>query len=272
MPNANTSFVQEFQLVENEVKFYKEEGYLCLPGLLSEADALDIAGEVTDIVMKLMEIPPEQLNQARDDRDKLRQTTQYLAGGKLDAMINSPALRAIAEQLMGGPSTLYMPFTAVKCGGGGGRFHFHQDNQYTRYTDGLKGINIWFALGRMTPDNGCLQIVPRSHLRGTLEKAGGGPAGAIKAEKADFLAIPPDFLPVRMRPGDAVAFSRLTVHGSGPNTTNLPRVGYATQFFRNDAMAVWDNQPPRPLLGANRFQTRPVERIGPAEPRSLDGH
>jgi 2-oxoglutarate-dependent dioxygenase len=213
------------------------------------------------------------LAQARHDQDKLRQTTQYLAGGKLDALVNSPSLRALAGQLMEGDSSLYMPFTAVKSGGGGGRFHFHQDNQYTRFTDGLKGINIWFALGEMTPENGCLQIVPRSHLRGTLEKGSGGASAApIKADSEDFIAAPKDFLPVRMRCGDAVAFTRLTVHGSGPNTTNAPRLGYATQFFRNDTMAIWDNQPPRPLMGAQRYPTGPVDRIGPIEAKSLDGH
>ena len=68
---------------------------------------------------------------------------------------------------MEGPATLYLPFTAVKSGGGGGRFHFHQDNQYTRF-DG-PGINIWIALSPMSPENGCLQVVPRSHLAGTLD-------------------------------------------------------------------------------------------------------
>jgi 2-oxoglutarate-dependent dioxygenase len=273
MPPITDSIVRPLQLVDNEVRFYKEEGYLLLPGLLSEQNALAIAQEVIDIVVKVMGVAPEQLNRAREDQDKLRQTTQYLAGSKLDAMVNSPSLRSIAGRLMGGDSTLYMPFTALKSGGGGGRFHFHQDNQYTRYSDGMHGINIWFALGEMTPENGCLQIVPRSHRKGTLEKgAGGDPASPIKTDPSDFLAVPSNFLPVRMRAGDAVAFSRLTVHGSGPNTTNAPRVGYATQFFRNDAMATWDNQPPRPLKGANRFPTAPVHHIGPVEAKSLDGH
>jgi ectoine hydroxylase-related dioxygenase (phytanoyl-CoA dioxygenase family) len=83
---------------------------------------------------------------------------------------------------------------------------------------------------------------------------------------------PDDFLPVRMRAGDAVAFTRLTVHGSGENRTPDPRVAYAVQFYRDDAEAVWDNKPPRRLKGANRWSVTPVDRITPPDPKGGDGH
>jgi 2-oxoglutarate-dependent dioxygenase len=220
-------------------------------------------------IFECLGTPRDRLNRAEASSDKLRQTTQYLAGSRIDALVNSPNLLAIAAQLLGGPSSLYMPFTAVKNGGGAGRFHFHQDNQYTRFTDGLGGINIWFAFNDMTPENGCLQVVPRSHLRGTLDPASSPDNDAHRMVKIE----PKDFLPVRMRAGDAIAFTRLTVHGSGPNTTGEPRIAYATQFHRDDVMAIWDNQPPRPLKGAKRFNTEPVRHIGPVEAtKSLDGH
>ena len=183
-------------------------------------------------------------------------------------LANSIELCEIASQLMGGPSTLYMPFTAVKGGGGSGRFHFHQDNQYTRFVDGFGGINIWFALQPMTPENGCLQIVPRSHLRGTLESDLSGDGDTHKKVKIE----PESFLPIRMSPGDAVAFTRLTVHGSGPNATNDARIGYAVQYHRDDVQATWENQPPRLLKGANRWSNDPVEKISTPKEEKLDGH
>jgi 2-oxoglutarate-dependent dioxygenase len=170
---------------------------------------------------------------------------------------------------MGGPSSLYMPFTAMKNGGGAGRFHFHQDNQYTKF-DG-PGINIWIALGEMSPENGCLQMVPRSHLRGTLESESSGDGDSHRKTKIE----PGDFLPLRMMPGDAVAFSRLTVHGSGPNHTGEPRVAYAVQFHRDDVKAwrpaSWEGW--RLLKEAAVWRTGPVKAIDPPQPRqNLDGH
>ena len=258
--------VKPLQFTPNEIRFYQAEGYLYLPGLVSREQAAALREEVFGI-MEALGVPRERLNHAETSGDKLRQSPQYLRGSQLDALVNSPALCDIASQLMGGPSTLYMPFTAVKNGGGGGKFHFHQDNMYTRF-DG-PGINIWFALGEMTPENGCLMIAPRTHLRGTLDSVESEDRDGHRAIRVE----PEDFLHVRMMPGDAVAFTRLTLHGSGPNHTDAPRLGYAVQFHRDDVYAVWDRQEPRLLKANPRWQTGPVDAITPPQTDSkLDGH
>lgn len=263
--NANIPIVKPMKLTANEVRFYREEGYLYLPGLIADEAVAELRDEVVDI-LRQCGFAVERMYQARTSADKLRQTDQYLAGGAVDALVNSPALLSIAAQLLEGPSRLYLPFTAIKSARGGGRFHFHQDNQYTQFVDGLCGINIWVALVDMTPENGCLQMVPRSHTQGTLEVAYS--ADGTSHKKVTF--EPEQFLPVRMRAGDAVAFSRLTVHGSGPNATDEPRIAYAVQFHRDDAAINVDGQ--RVLLADKpRWRTTPVDKIVPPQ-GFLDGH
>ena len=245
-----------WKLTENERRFYGAYGYLCLPGLISLEAAAGLAEEVL-AVMAGLGVTLQDLRRATTSKDKLRQSRQYLAGSGLEMLIHSAELLDIASQLMGGPSTLYLPFTAVKSGGGGGRFHFHQDNQYTRF-DG-PGINIWFALMEMSPENGCLQMAPGTHLTGTLD--------VVESEDQDghrTVAVEPeDFLPLRMQPGDAVAFSRLTLHGSGANNTDQPRLGYAVQFHRDDVRASRDGLDIGLLKENPRLLIRPVEAIRP---------
>lgn len=121
----------------------------------------------------------------------------------------------------------------------------------------------------MSPENGCLEVVPKSHLRGTLEGRESGDGDNHRRVPTD----PEHFLPIRMRAGDCVAFTRITVHGSGPNQTNEPRFAYALQYYRHDAEAIWDNQPPRPLKGANRWNTGPVDKIDNRfDEKGRDGH
>jgi 2-oxoglutarate-dependent dioxygenase len=265
-PPTLNPVLSDWKLDGNEIAFYRKEGYLTLPGLMHRDAAEQARGEVLEILRSGCNLTDADLSGRSERKHALVQTPQYLAGSVLDRLINSAELSRIASQLLGGPACLYMPFTAVKSGGGGGRFSFHQDNQYTRFTDGLLGINIWFALSTMAPETGCLQICPRSHLRGTLD-SDPAPDGHRKTKFE-----PESFLPIRMNPGDAVAFSRLTIHGSGINVTDAPRVGYAVQFHRDDALAVWDQQPPRTLKGANRWPTGPVEVITPPDSKGRDGH
>lgn len=234
---------------EGEKRYYDRFGYLCLPGLISRETAAELAEEVLQ-VMEGLGLSREELRGASSSKDKLRQSRQYLADSRLEQLIHSNALNSLAAQLMGGPSTPYLPFTAVKSGGGG-KFHFHQDNQYTRF-DG-PGNNIWFALTEMSPENGCLQIAPCSHLQGTLD--------SVESEDMDghrsVAAEPADFLPLRMMPGDAVAFTRLTLHGSGANDTDEPRLGYAVQFFRDDVRAT------RRGRDLGLLKENPVYRVAP---------
>ena len=254
MPNE---ILRYCQLSANEVSFYHTYGYLALPGLISRDAAERLADEVLQ-VMAGLGLSRGDLSRASTSKDKLRQSSQYLAGSGLERLMHSERLLSIAARLMGGPSTLYLPFTAVKSGGGGGRFHFHQDNQYTRF-DG-PGINIWFALGEMRPENGCLQVAPASHLQGTFDP--------VESEDRDghrTVAVEPeDFLPIRMLPGDAIAFTRLTLHGSGANSTDQPRLGYAVQFHRDDVRATRDGVDIGLLKENPRFNIQPVDRISPA--------
>jgi len=254
-------------LSPGEIAFYRDYGFLVIPGLLSHQTSQAMRGEVLHILDQ-QGTTVDRLRQAMAPGDKLRQTGDYLVGTLLERFINSDGLRQIAGQLIGADSWLYLPFTAVKNGGGGGQFHFHQDNQYTRFEDGLAGINMWTALEDMSPENGCLQIVPRSHLRGTLEARTSGDGDAHRRVTAD----PENFLPLRMHAGDCVAFSRLTVHGSGPNLTGEPRVAYAVQFAREGIQAVWDNQPLRPLNPHGRWRLEGLQTIQRSAPETRDGH
>ena len=249
--------IPELKVTDGEIKFYRQEGYLLIPGLMSEQDARDLHDEVMDLMNSI----------GGFEGNKLKQSWEYKTGSHIDALINSQPLRGLAGQLMGGESTLYLPFTAVK-GVGGGTFHFHQDNNYTKFDDGLGGINMWIALMPMTPENGCLQVVPRSHTQGTVESVQSPDGDFHRKVKYD----PTDFLPVRMRAGDCIAFSRLTVHGSGPNQTDSPRVAYAVQYHRNDVSWIDKETGEKKLLAQfPRWTNKPVEQYSvPAGKR--DGH
>lgn len=258
-PNE-TDPISAFSLSEPEIGFYKQEGWLLMPGLLKSEAVTALRNDVLGIVRELG-IKTNELSQASDASYKLIQTAQYMGGSRLDGMINSPRLRAIAASLLGGDAHLYMPFSAVKSAQGGGQFHFHQDNNYTQFENGMHGINIWFALNDMTPENGCLCIEPRTHTDGTIASKNAGDGDHHRRLAYD----PTYYLPVRMHAGDAVAFSRVTVHGSGENSTDDPRVAYAVQFHHEDAKATWEGGPLTALKGANRWQTAPVDEFTPAK-------
>lgn len=100
----------------------------------------------------------------------------------------------------------------------------------------------------------------------------GGLQGTDKQLKHDSPVRSGEVLPIRMRRGDICVFSRATVHGSLPNTSNQVRVGYGLQYCRTDVN--WLDRSTgdeftgrwRPLAaGDSPFQASvmPVEKLGP---------
>lgn len=256
-----TPLINVLNLTDSEVAFYKNEGYLNLPGLI-RADAVGALRDEIFDVLDANGVSRQALTKATTQADKLRQCSQYLVGSMLDDLINGPAIKAVASRLLGGTANVYLPFSAVKAGGGGGTFHFHQDNNYTKHEPAMGSINIWVALVDMTPENGCLQVIPRSHKDGQLISRNSDDGDSHQQLDVDPLQC----LPIRMRAGDAVAFTRWTVHGSGPNTTNEPRVAYALQFYRDDVK--WHDQSTdqwKLLIDNPRFATPPLNKLGPAK-------
>jgi phytanoyl-CoA hydroxylase len=100
----------------------------------------------------------------------------------------------------------------------------HQDNGYGQL-DPMTDITVWIPLVDTHRGNGCLLIVTGSHREGLLEH---GPAGinpvlieAATEHRAE---------PVEARAGEAIAFSGLTLHGSGPNHSGSVRPAFYVRY------------------------------------------
>lgn len=258
--SSSSNDVRSLKLEPAEVQFYKDEGYLYLGGLLDESVVANLRREVLEVVCASHGLTPDALRRAGGAADKLRQSAQYLEGSLLHELIHGQAVLDVASQLIDGRAIMYSPFTAVKAGGGGGTFHYHQDNNYTQHDPATGSLNIWIALDEMTPDNGCLRIVPRSHLQGQIAARQSDDGDQHQQIDVDPLRC----LPIRMRAGDAVAFTRWTVHGSGPNHTDQPRVAYALQCHREDVCYIEKETGERKrLVDHPLWELKPVRQLEP---------
>jgi hypothetical protein len=101
---------------------------------------------------------------------------------------------------------------------------FHQDNGYGRL-DPMTDITVWIAVTEAVAGNGGLLIVPGSHCGGLVDHAADDVNPSLRKASAGDDAVAVD-----LAPGEGVAFSGLTMHGSGPNRSRLPRVGFYARY------------------------------------------
>lgn len=101
----------------------------------------------------------------------------------------------------------------------------HQDDGYGQL-EPPRDVTVWTALTDANEETGCLVVAPGSHLDGLVDH-GAADANPMLREAggggAELVSLP-------LGPGEAVLFSGLLLHGSGPNTSGSPRVGMHARY------------------------------------------
>jgi phytanoyl-CoA hydroxylase len=93
----------------------------------------------------------------------------------------------------------------------------HQDNFYLKAAPSTC-IAAWLAVDDCDEENGCLMVVPRSHLLPTMCLS---KSDTTKSFTSVEVAIPEEMytVPVLMKAGDVFFFGGQLIHGSTPNTS-----------------------------------------------------
>ena len=133
----------------------------------------------------------------------------------------------------------------------------HQDDGYGRLEPPLD-VTVWTALTDTDEDNGCLVIVPGSHRDGLVEHAPAASNPFLREAEAG------DAVPLPLRAGEAVLFTGLTLHGSGPNRSAAPRVGMHARYCHPAVRMVTHRD--KPVL-ADRHSWMVLGEAGPTDAR-----
>jgi phytanoyl-CoA hydroxylase len=112
---------------------------------------------------------------------------------------------------------------------------WHQDAAYFRGSDPNLMFGVWIALDPATRENGCMEVIPGSHLR--------GPAPHVPAADINLCTIRPDLVRLEdrralpMDPGDVLVFNSLIHHYTAANRSDQRR--RALQFHYHQVGLEW---------------------------------
>jgi ectoine hydroxylase-related dioxygenase (phytanoyl-CoA dioxygenase family) len=160
---------------------------------------------------------------------------------RLAAFARDPFFVGACADLVGPDVNLYWDQAVYKKPEKPRRFPWHQDNGYA-YVEPQQYLTCWVALTDATADNGCPQVAPGLHRRGTLRHTYVDPLGWECLSAYDGAAI------AEVGAGGVVVFSSLTPHLTGPNLTDAVRKAYILQYAPGGA-AVLEGEPPAPPTG-----------------------
>ena len=113
---------------------------------------------------------------------------------------------------------------------------WHQDYFYWQAASAPSLLTAWVAFDDVDEANGCMHVIPGSHTWGLLENNDFF-AQDLAAQQASLRApdgTPATTVPLIMKAGQVSFHHALTLHGSGPNTTDKPRRSLAVHLMTGD--------------------------------------
>ncbi|MEM9464240.1 MAG: phytanoyl-CoA dioxygenase family protein [Actinomycetota bacterium] len=112
----------------------------------------------------------------------------------------------------------------------------HQDLNYWGFDHADREVTAWIALTDATVANGAMRFVRGSHRFGSVEHHDTYGADNLLSRGQEITVDhdPADEVAVEMRAGEISLHHGLTFHGSGPNTTDEPRVALVIRYVTPD--------------------------------------
>lgn len=211
------------KITDEDIQYFDENGFVILRAI----------------------IQPDEL--AEINRESLRLIDEILAGGKADAwcsrgpegvpyylrylhshpntfslrLLAHPCIADLLHRMVGVDFIPCFESLVFKLPQRGSSVPWHRDDQHFAKTQRIFNVDIYPDAS--TVDNGCVWIVPGSHMW-SVEEA----AAMIERGNEDFRL--PNAVPAEMQPGDILLHHTRVLHGSQLNTSRqLRRVIYFDQ-------------------------------------------
>ena len=238
----------QYKLTDEQVEFYKENGYLSGIKLLEEWQIDALLKEQAEIADP--EHPGHHLfyefhtNESSDPNSVLFHSLGHwrITKGFHDIVWNPAFVRA-ASQLLGNVSVrLWHDQLFCKPAKHGGVVAWHQDYSYWTCTKHMQHLTCWVGLDDATTENGCLYYVPGSHHWGLLDRPNlaGDMNGLMEFltedQKKEFKPIP-----VELKRGYATFHHPLLVHGSYENKSERSRKAFVLNVFADGTQSDIDD-------------------------------
>ncbi len=207
---------------DQEARSYNEDGYVLVKNML-DADEIGLLGRAAreDRVL-------DQHSYGRADGEggTVRLSlwnhptdTIYGAVARSESIVNT------AEKLLEGEVYHYHSKMIMKDAKVGGAWAWHQDYGYW-YQNGVLFpllTSAFIAIDPATKENGCMQVIRKSHELGRIDHVTTGDQAGADMERVNEALKRLDLVYVEMEPGDALFFHANMLHRSDQNRSENPR-------------------------------------------------
>jgi non-heme Fe2+,alpha-ketoglutarate-dependent halogenase len=152
-------------------------------------------------------------------------------------LVRHPFILEHVQDLLGLSFVAWGTHYFCKLPGDGKAVSWHQDASYWPLTP-TKTVTVWLAIDDADRENGCMRVIPGTHLRGQLNfrdsDASENNVLWQTIEGAERYGEPVDFV---LKAGEISLHADMLVHGSEPNRSARRRCGLTIRYASTDVRA-----------------------------------
>ena len=155
------------------------------------------------------------------------------------------AVLDLVEPLIGPDIALFSSHFICKPAGKGKRVPWHEDSGYWKgRLEPMEVVTIWLAIDPSTPDNGCMRVVPGTHVNGFSEYEDVNDPGkeVFPTEIKGADRFEQQAVDCVLEPNQCSIHHAKCIHGSHANTGNQRRCGYTMRYMPTTAKLVDDKR------------------------------
>jgi hypothetical protein len=206
-----------------DVDFFRQQGYL-LPGRqLFEPDRLDALETIFD------EHLAEKGSKLSDELD-----TPHFRDPRLLEFLLSDEVLDTVEPLVGPDIALWTSHFISKDPYTGRATPWHEDSAFWngRLSAYDRIVTVWLALGPSNRENGCMRVIPGTHLNGGFSDNYVPTDMSVKTFHAEIAEVEESkAVDFELERGQFSLHDGRIVHGAKPNTSSIRRTGYTMRYF-----------------------------------------
>jgi ectoine hydroxylase-related dioxygenase (phytanoyl-CoA dioxygenase family) len=145
-------------------------------------------------------------------------------------LVTHDALLNAVEDILGGDILVDGTLVFYKPPQDSSYVSWHQDSVYSGWHL-TPSTSAWIALTASHPANGCMRVIPGSHLQGVLAHADGRDDSNLLFRGERVQTVDEHCaVDVVLQPGEMSLHHSNLIHGSNPNTSDEPRIGFIVRF------------------------------------------
>jgi hypothetical protein len=165
-----------------------------------------------------------------------------------------PTVLAVAESVLGADILLWSASVFPKPARDSGYVSMHQDGTYWGL-DGGAVTTAWIALTDSTRANGCMRVLPGSHLLEIQPHTDTYAEDNLltRGQEIQVEYDESDVVDLELRAGQLSLHHVRAIHGSHANGSDMPRIGFAARYVTPDAKPLLPDQSAALVRGRDRF-------------------